>query len=93
MGMKAGESCNLHKNSRKKYMLTSKETEVLQLLVGGLSDEEIALSLNIKFSTVRTHVESIFSKLDVHDRKKLIVKALSENPKLPNSADSNESVT
>ncbi|NLX08246.1 MAG: response regulator transcription factor [Chloroflexi bacterium] len=48
--------------------LTERETEVLRLLARGHSNKEIALSLNIGEKTVKTHVSSILSKLNVASR-------------------------
>ena len=48
--------------------LTERETEVLRLLARGHSYREIALSLNIGEKTVKTHVSSILSKLNVASR-------------------------
>ena len=49
-------------------MLTDRETEVLCLVAGGLSNREIARSLQIGEKTVKTHVSSILSKLGVPSR-------------------------
>jgi two-component system, NarL family, nitrate/nitrite response regulator NarL len=48
--------------------LTSRERQVLQLLVEGASGQAIALSLGISPNTVRTHVQSILTKLQVRSR-------------------------
>lgn len=48
--------------------LTARETEVLRLLAEGLRDKTIAERLEIGFSTVRTHLESIYEKLGVEGR-------------------------
>ena len=48
--------------------LTSRERDVLGLLVQGMSGEEIADHLGISPNTVRTHVQSILTKLQVHSR-------------------------
>jgi Response regulator containing a CheY-like receiver domain and an HTH DNA-binding domain len=48
--------------------LTLREWEVLQLLVEGLQGRAIAIRLGISSHTVRTHVQSILSKLQVHSR-------------------------
>jgi two-component system, NarL family, nitrate/nitrite response regulator NarL len=48
--------------------LTSRERDVLGLLVLGMSGEEIADGLGISPNTVRTHVQSILTKLQVHSR-------------------------
>lgn len=48
--------------------LTKRELEVLTLLVQGLSGGEIAHALGISKNTVRTHIQSILTKLQVHSR-------------------------
>lgn len=48
--------------------LTSRERQVLQLLVEGASGQAIAHSLGISPNTVRTHVQSILTKLQVRSR-------------------------
>jgi DNA-binding NarL/FixJ family response regulator len=56
--------------------LTERETEVLKLMVSGISNREIAKALRIGDGTVRNHVSSIFSKLGVSDRTKAVLYAL-----------------
>ena len=48
--------------------LTPKETQVLKLLAGGLSNKQIALKLGTGIYTINEHVSSIFSKLGVPNR-------------------------
>jgi two-component system nitrate/nitrite response regulator NarL len=48
--------------------LTQREIEVLQQLAEGASSQEIAERLSISPNTVRTHVQGILSKLQVHSR-------------------------
>ncbi|MHB8695273.1 MAG: response regulator [Solirubrobacteraceae bacterium] len=48
--------------------LTRRETEVLQLIVGGRSNKRIALELGIAEKTVKTHVGHLLAKLGVSDR-------------------------
>ena len=48
--------------------LTSREREVLSLLVEGLSGQAMSNQLHISPNTVRTHVQSILTKLQVHSR-------------------------
>jgi two-component system nitrate/nitrite response regulator NarL len=48
--------------------LTSREVEVLQLLAEGASSTEISQSLAVSPNTVRTHVQGILTKLQVHSR-------------------------
>ena len=48
--------------------LTRRETEVLQLIVGGRSNKRISLELGIAEKTVKTHVGHLLAKLGVSDR-------------------------
>jgi DNA-binding NarL/FixJ family response regulator len=48
--------------------LTARETEVLELLESGLSNKQIARRLAIRLATVKNHVHSILSKLNVKRR-------------------------
>ena len=56
--------------------LTGRETEVLQLIVGGNSNKEIAAALFISEATVKTHINSLLSKLGVTDRTQAATTAL-----------------
>jgi DNA-binding NarL/FixJ family response regulator len=56
--------------------LSERERDVLQLLVEGLSNVEIAERLIISRETVKTHVRHIMDKLAVSDRIQVAVKAL-----------------
>jgi DNA-binding NarL/FixJ family response regulator len=55
--------------------LTGREREVLRLVTEGLSNTRIAERLFISADTVRNHVSSILSKLDLSDRFQLTVYA------------------
>ena len=52
--------------------LTVREQEVLELILSGKSNREIAITLFISENTVKTHARSIFSKYDVGSRAELI---------------------
>lgn len=52
--------------------LTVREQEVLQLILSGKSNREIAGALFISENTVKTHTRNIFSKYDVSSRAELI---------------------
>ena len=58
--------------------LTQRESEVLELLVRGLSNRAIARHLVVGEETVKTHVRSIYRKLEVPDRAQAIAVALRE---------------
>ena len=53
--------------------LTDKETEVVMLVLEGLTNDAIANTLSITVRTVKAHVSSIFSKLHVNDRVSLVL--------------------
>jgi two-component system, NarL family, response regulator len=48
--------------------LTPRELQVLELIVHGLVNKQIAYSLNLAEYTVKNHVKNIFTKLEVQDR-------------------------
>jgi len=48
--------------------LTPAETNVLRMIVGGMSNKEIAFALDVSENTVKTHVKNIFDKIGVSDR-------------------------
>ncbi|HEY9821353.1 MAG TPA: response regulator transcription factor [Candidatus Sericytochromatia bacterium] len=62
--------------ARNAIHLTEREQEVLQWLVQGASNEEIAQHLYITVATVKAHLTAIFEKLKVTSRTQAIVKAL-----------------
>ncbi len=56
--------------------LTSRELEVLELLVTGLTNKEIAEALVISDNTVKRHLKAIFVKLGVNTRSAAVAKAI-----------------
>jgi DNA-binding NarL/FixJ family response regulator len=58
--------------------LTTRESEVLQLLARGLSQENIAHELNISHATVGTHIQRVLTKLNVHSRTQAVALAYRE---------------
>jgi len=55
--------------------LSERELEVLRLLKTNLSSTDIAEELTISVNTVRTHIKSIYSKLNVHNRQDAVQRA------------------
>jgi DNA-binding NarL/FixJ family response regulator len=55
--------------------LTNREREVMALVAGGLSNEEIAARLVVSPATAKTHVSRAMRKLHAHDRAQLVVLA------------------
>lgn len=59
--------------------LTERELDVLRLIAGGMSNNEIAEKLVISEKTVKTHVSNILSKLHLDDRTQAAIYALKHN--------------
>ena len=56
----------------KRYFLTMREAEVMELIVRGNSVPRMAETLVISENTVRTYCKRLYTKLDVHKRKELL---------------------
>jgi DNA-binding CsgD family transcriptional regulator len=55
--------------------LSKRELEVLSLLARGHSNQEIATKLFVSLSTVKTHIQNLYEKLDVKRRIRAVEKA------------------
>ena len=62
------------------YELSSREREVTEQLLHGLTTEEIAAKLYISRHTVRDHTKAIFGKFGVRSRPELTAKLATERP-------------
>lgn len=77
------------------YQLTPREMEILQYLVAGDTNPEIAERLTISRSTVKNHVSKILSKLDAGSRTEAVSLALrtglvqGDNPKIEGHSKGN----
>ena len=60
----------------KTYSMTDREAQVLRHLAMGLSNREIATSLNISIETVKEHVQNVLRKMPADDRTSAAVKAV-----------------
>lgn len=69
----AGQSANSHDTSFDE--LTRREKEILELIAQGLDNNQIAASLVISSKTVRNHINNIYSKLQVTNRARAVIKA------------------
>jgi len=61
---------------RQRGDLTARETEILGLLTRGRSNKEISTALFISEDTVKSHLKSLFAKLDVQDRTEAAITAI-----------------
>ena len=55
--------------------LSARETDILKLIARGLSNKEIARSLDIGPETVKSHLKSVFTKLGVERRAQAVSRA------------------
>ncbi len=62
--------------AKKKEVLTPREKEVLSILISGCTNKEIAEALFISEKTVKSHLNSIFKKLNVSRRLQAILYAI-----------------
>lgn len=56
--------------------LSARELEVLQLIVNGKSNKDIAIMLNLSANTVAVHRANIMQTLDIHNTAELVVYAI-----------------
>lgn len=71
-GMSEKQQSDIIQHTKILDPLTARENEVLQLILSGKSNREIAGALFISENTVKTHARNIFSKYDVSSRTELI---------------------
>ncbi|MFH2005594.1 MAG: response regulator transcription factor [bacterium] len=56
--------------------LSPREGEILRLIAKGLSNPQVATTLGVSRATVRTHLEHIYSKLDVSNRTEAVTEGI-----------------
>jgi len=61
--------------SHVQHLLTAREMEILALMAGGASNQEIAERLIVTVGTVKGHVNHILDKLDAHNRTEAVARA------------------
>jgi DNA-binding NarL/FixJ family response regulator len=67
---------NLASEAEGKTKLSTRELEVLQLIVHGKSNKEIAIVLKLSVNTVSVHRANIMQALDIHKTAELVVYAI-----------------
>lgn len=65
----------IHRKNYEQSELTKTELKILKMLDTGMSYNELALDNGIKISTVKSHIRSIYSKLDVDNKTSAIITA------------------
>ncbi len=63
-------------NKTEDFSLTKRELEVLDSIVNGANNKEIAENLFISIETVRNHIRHIYEKLQVHSKSEAVIKAI-----------------
>lgn len=76
MSRRAVATLHAHARNTEINELTAREKEVLALVVGGKTNQEIALALTISESTVEKHVGALLTKLNVSSRVEAAVQAV-----------------
>jgi DNA-binding NarL/FixJ family response regulator len=66
------------RSKTKTVLLSSRETEVLQLIAEGAANKQIAAELGISIKTVEKHRDRLMRKLDIHDTASLTRYAIAE---------------
>ena len=66
----------ISREAREPSGFSSREIEVMGLMAKGLSNKDIADSLFLSESTVKTHIQSIFHRLKVKDRTEAVMVAI-----------------
>jgi len=72
----AGQMATRQRQPDSEIPLTQRETQVLRHLALGLSNKEIAQSLEISIETVKEHVQHLLRKMGVNDRTQAAVWAV-----------------
>jgi len=55
-----------------KKRLTNQEKNIVALIEQGKTNKEIAIELSVSVSTVKTHINNIYKKLDINSREELL---------------------
>lgn len=73
------ESDNILSEISKKYMISKREGEIMELILQGKSNNEIGETLFISFHTVKNHIYSLYNKMGIKSRAQLISFVLNLN--------------
>jgi len=68
----------MRQRSLRDFKLTSVEQRIVELIVDGATNPRIAVQQKITLATVKSHINHVFTKLNVKNRSQLISKVLKE---------------
>jgi DNA-binding NarL/FixJ family response regulator len=60
-------------------LLSTRETEILEMLAMGYSDKEIASKLSLSAQTINSYLKNVYQKMHVHSRTEAVAKYMSAN--------------
>lgn len=66
------------RGAQERFGLTEREVDVLELIVAGANNKEIARELGLSLATVKTHLQHIFHKAQVSSRTALSARVLGD---------------
>lgn len=63
---------------RQKYHMTPREVEIAKLICRGMSNEEIADAVKIRYGTVKTHIRNIYRRVHVKSKVAMLLRFLDD---------------
>ncbi len=66
------------RSAQERFGLTDREVDVMELIVAGANNKEIARELGLSLATVKTHIQHIFHKAEVSSRTALSARVLGD---------------
>ena len=69
------------------YRLTQREREIVDLISRGLSNKEVGRQLNLQEGTIKVHLHSMYTKLEVPNRTALMLWRLRATPASASSSE------
>ena len=69
---KVVEHFNPRGNQNRLEKLTAREAQIVQAIEEGLTNKEVAIRLDVALETVKSHIKSIYHKLEVNSRHAII---------------------
>ena len=64
---------------REKYRMTPREIEIAKLICRGLSNEDIANVVQIRYGTVKTHIRNIYRRVHVKSKVAMLLRFIDDS--------------